>query len=77
MMKEERDCSELELLALEASLEVELAELLVIGALNCPLTIEIDESCTTEVELLWVIDQTTHNVLLDTAAACHLLFLLI
>lgn len=66
-----------ELFALDSSLEIELSEVESVGAFDRLLTIEIEESCTTEIDLPWVVYESTHNVFLDTAAACHLLFLLI
>jgi hypothetical protein len=71
--------SELELTALEFSLEVELAEVLSVGAVNSPPSLEVEESCSAEVDLPWVINESVHDQFLNTAAACHLskLFLLI
>jgi hypothetical protein len=66
------------LIALNTSLEIKLAEVGVVLLLDGPTTIEVEESCTTEVYLSWMINESTHNVFLDTAAACHLFkFLLI
>jgi hypothetical protein len=64
--------SESEFFALESSLEIELAEVLSVSAVDSPTTIEVEESCTSKVDFSWVIYESTHNEFLDTAAACHL-----
>lgn len=55
------------------SLEVKLAEIAVVSLLNCDISVEIKECCTSEVDFPWVIDESIDDKLLCTAAAaCHL-----
>ena len=65
--------SVLELIALESSLEIELPEVLSVSAGDSILTVEVEESCTAEVDLAWMINESANNEFLDVeAAACHL-----
>ena len=71
---ERRDRSELELVALDLSLEIELAEVGVVGHTSLVSAIEVEERSSAEVNLPWVVDNEVHYELLGTAAtASHLL----
>ena len=48
--------SVLELFALESSLKIELAKVKIVGAIDLVTTIEVEESCTAEVYLPWMIN---------------------
>ena len=64
--------SMLELVALESSLEVELAEVEAVGLLHLVVSVEVEEGCTTEVHLLRAVNEEVQDLLLKaTAAACH------
>ena len=69
MASDEIDGSSLEFPALDSSLEVDLAEVLVVSLLGGIGTIEVEEGSTSEVSFPWVVNQEVHDCFLCTAAA--------